>query len=179
MPLAVQSKLLTFLQSRRYYRLGGAAPIEADVRVVAATNADLPERVAAAALPRGPLLPPQRARGPRPPAPRAAEDIAPHRRALRAARWARRTIGAIPLSRAARLALAESEWPGNVRQLENAVQRGWAVALSEGAAAIEPRHLFPDEAATRRRARPPPTRTRCAATRAASCARRWSRAAGT
>ena len=45
MPLGVQSKLLTFLQSRRYYRLGGAAPIEADVRVVAATNADLPERV--------------------------------------------------------------------------------------------------------------------------------------
>ncbi|MFT3776547.1 MAG: helix-turn-helix domain-containing protein [Minicystis sp.] len=53
----------------------------------------------------------------------------------------------IPLSRAARVALAESEWPGNVRQLENALQRGWAVALSEGAAAIEPRHLFPDRAA--------------------------------
>src|SRR4029078_3119789 len=53
----------------------------------------------------------------------------------------------IPLSRAARTALAESEWPGNVRQLENAVQRGWAVPLSEGASAIEPRHLFPDRPA--------------------------------
>ena len=52
----------------------------------------------------------------------------------------------IPLSRAARLSLGESEWPGNVRQLENVIQRGWAVALSEGAAAIEPRHLFPDQA---------------------------------
>src|SRR6185369_465378 len=44
-PLAVQSKLLMFLQSRRYYRLGGSAAIDADVRVVAATNANLEELV--------------------------------------------------------------------------------------------------------------------------------------
>ncbi len=143
MPLAVQSKLLTFLQSRRYYRLGGSAPIEADVRVVAATNADLPELVQQKRF-REDLyyrlnvlevrVPPLRDR---------PEDIAA---------IAERFVSAlgeahdrrIPLSRAARLALAESEWPGNVRQLENAVQRGWAVALSEGAAAIEPRHVFPE-----------------------------------
>src|SRR5262249_49487318 len=47
MPLAVQSKLLLFLQSRRYYRLGSSTPIEADVRVVAATNAHLDELVRA------------------------------------------------------------------------------------------------------------------------------------
>src|SRR6185295_3908166 len=47
MPLAVQSKLLMFLQSRRYYRLGSTTPLEADVRVVAATNADLDELVRA------------------------------------------------------------------------------------------------------------------------------------
>ncbi|HEY4121727.1 MAG TPA: sigma 54-interacting transcriptional regulator, partial [Byssovorax sp.] len=46
MPFAVQSKLLTFLQSKRYYRLGGTQPVEADVRVVAATNANLEERAA-------------------------------------------------------------------------------------------------------------------------------------
>jgi len=142
MPLAVQSKLLTFLQSRRYYRLGGSAPIEADVRVLAATNADLPERVQQKRF-REDLyyrlnvlevrVPPLRER---------PEDIAAiAERIVHALGEAHER--AIPLSRAARLALAESEWPGNVRQLENVVQRGWAVALSEGAEAIEPRHLFP------------------------------------
>jgi Nif-specific regulatory protein len=145
MPFAMQSKLLTFLQSRRYYRLGGTAAVEADVRVVAATNADLPERVAERRF-REDLyyrlnvlevrVPPLRER---------PEDIAP------IAEHLVRALGeshdrVIPLSRAARLALGESEWPGNVRQLENAVQRGWAVALSEGAPAIEPRHIFPDRA---------------------------------
>ncbi len=147
MPFAVQSKLLTFLQSRRYYRLGGASPVEADVRVVAATNADLPELVAQKRF-REDLyyrlnvlevrVPPLRDR---------PEDIAP---------IAERFVHALgeahgrplPLSRAARLALGESEWPGNVRQLENVIQRGWAVALSEGAAAIEARHLFPEKAAS-------------------------------
>jgi DNA-binding NtrC family response regulator len=145
-PLAVQSKLLTFLQSRRYYRLGGAAAIEADVRVVAATNADLPELVQQKRF-REDLyyrlnvlevrVPPLRDR---------PEDIAPiAERIVRALGESHGRV--IPLSRAARLALAESEWPGNVRQLENAIQRGWAVALSESAEVIEPRHLFPERAA--------------------------------
>ncbi|MFO0758167.1 MAG: sigma-54-dependent Fis family transcriptional regulator [Byssovorax sp.] len=142
-PLALQSKLLMFLQSRRYYRLGGAAPIEADVRVIAATNAQLDERVRDKTF-REDLyyrlnvlpvrVPPLRDR---------PEDIGP------IAEQILRALGdahdrPLPLSRGARVALAESAWPGNVRQLENTLQRGWAVALSEGAPMIEPRHLFPD-----------------------------------
>lgn len=46
MPLSMQSKLLLFLQ-HRYSRLGSAVPIQADVRVIAATNADLEGLVAA------------------------------------------------------------------------------------------------------------------------------------
>src|SRR5262249_26778293 len=45
-----------------------------------------------------------------------------------------------------KVALAEAEWLGNVRELENALARGWAMALSEGAAMIEARHVFPDQA---------------------------------
>ena len=52
----------------------------------------------------------------------------------------------LTLTRAARRALVAGEWPGNVRQLENALQRGWAVATSERADAIEPTHLFPERA---------------------------------
>jgi Nif-specific regulatory protein len=46
LPLAAQAKLLQFLQSKQYYRLGSARTTTADVRVVAATNADLRTAVA-------------------------------------------------------------------------------------------------------------------------------------
>jgi len=142
-PIAVQSKLLQFLQSRSYYRLGSNTPLSADVRVVAATNADLEERVRAKTF-REDLyyrlnvlavhVPPLRDR---------KDDIAPIADAI--VRGLGETHGRpIPLSRGARAALRESEWPGNVRQLENALARGWAVALSEEATSIEPRHVFPD-----------------------------------
>src|SRR5689334_19737261 len=132
-----------FLQSRRYYRLGGTAAIEADVRVVAATNRNLEELVREKRF-REDLfyrlnvlevkVPPLRER---------PEDVGPIAEAF--VRGLGKTHERpLPLSRAARIALLESEWPGNVRQLENVLSRGWAVALSEGATAIEPRHLFPD-----------------------------------
>jgi Nif-specific regulatory protein len=143
LPLGVQGKLLMFLQSRRYYRLGSTTPIEADVRVVAATNADLPERVADKRF-REDLfyrinvlevhLPPLRER---------RGDIEPIADALVAVMGAGHEQ-TIRLSRAAKVMLAEGEWPGNVRQLENALQRGWATAFSEGASTIQPRHVFPN-----------------------------------
>jgi Nif-specific regulatory protein len=151
-PLSLQSKLLQFLQSRRYYRLGSQEPIVADVRVVAATNQDLEERVREKRF-REDLyyrlavlevrVPPLRER---------REDVvAIAVRAVAAlaamppeggAGDARGASDAPVLSRAARVALAEAEWPGNVWQLENVIARGWATALSEGATSIEPRHLF-------------------------------------
>ena len=143
MPLVVQPKLLTFLQSRRYYRLGGAQPLEADVRIVAATNADLAARVRDRTF-REDLfyrlnvlqvrVPPLRER---------REDIGGIADAI-VASLSRSHDASIGLSRAAKIALAEAPWPGNVRELENALARGWAVALSQGAPAIEPAHLFPD-----------------------------------
>lgn len=145
-PLVVQGKLLMFLQSRRYYRLGSASPIEADVRVVAATNANLEELVQTKRL-REDLfyrlnvleirVPPLRDR---------KDDIAPIADAIVAA-LGQAHERPLPIARAAKVALAEAEWPGNVRQLENAIARGWAVALSERADAIEPSHIFPDRAA--------------------------------
>jgi DNA-binding NtrC family response regulator len=72
-----------------------------------------------------------------------AEDVAPIADAIVRA-LGRTHDRPIPLSRAAKVALAENAWPGNVRQLENAIARGWAVALSENAMSIEPKHLFPN-----------------------------------
>src|SRR4029078_12051901 len=97
-----------------------------DVRVVAATNANLEELVQKKRF-REDLyyrlnelevrVPPLRDR------PEDVGAIAPAIVRALGQRHNRPT----PLSRAARTALAESEWPGNVRQLENTLQRGWAV----------------------------------------------------
>lgn len=143
MPIVVQPKLLTFLQSRRYYRLGGAQPLEADVRIIAATNADLLARVRDRSF-REDLfyrlnvlqvrVPPLRDR---------REDIGAIADAI-VKGLCRSHDASIELSRAAKIALAEAPWPGNVRELENVLARGWAVALSQGSALIEPSHVFPD-----------------------------------
>ena len=145
MPLVAQAKLLTFLQGKRFYRLGGAELVQADVRIIAATNADLVERVAEKRF-REDLfwrldvlairVPPLRER---------PEDVAPI--AVAIVDSLSEAGGRRPsLSHAARVALADADWPGNVRQLENTLQRGWATAAAEGAAVIEPHHLFPDAA---------------------------------
>ena len=59
-PLDTQAKLLRVIQEREFMRLGGLETIKVDVRIIAATNADLVEEVRERPLPRGPLLPPQR-----------------------------------------------------------------------------------------------------------------------
>ena len=55
-----QAKILRVLQEHEFERLGGTRTIKVDVRLIAATNRDLPTMVEAGTVPRGPLLPPQR-----------------------------------------------------------------------------------------------------------------------
>jgi DNA-binding NtrC family response regulator len=126
----VQAKFLRALEERRIERLGGSAPIQVDVRVVAATNRDLERDVAAGRF-RADLfyrihvvpmeLPPLRDR---------REDVrllAEHFLAQ-----AREAAGRGPrrFSAEALGALERFPWPGNVRELRNTVER--AVALCEG-----------------------------------------------
>ncbi len=128
-PLAIQAKLLRALQEREIERVGGRAPIGVDVRIVAATHADLMEetrkrrfredlyyRLRVVEL----ALPPLRDR---------REDI-PRLAAHFLARVAGREGRKPPvLSRDAVAALLRYPFPGNVRELEN---------LLEGAAALVP-----------------------------------------
>ena len=74
--LAGQAKLLRVLQTGEFERLGSSGTRKADVRIVSATNTDLPARDRGRAVPRGSLLPPQRHR-----AAAAAAGRAPRRRA--------------------------------------------------------------------------------------------------
>ncbi len=123
MPLVLQSKLLRVLQEREVQRVGGAATIPVDVRVIAATNKDLEAAVKAgefredlfhrvAAFPI--VVPPLR---------RRREDIpllAKHFLKKHAERADRRIDG---VSTATLRVLLQYDWPGNVRELENAIER--------------------------------------------------------
>ena len=130
-PLELQPKLLRVLQEQEFERLGSARTIHVDVRLVAATNVDLAQKVADGHY-RSDLyyrlnvfpvtIPPVRER---------PEDIPLLVRyfAQKYARRMKRPIDNVPVK--AMTALSEYHWPGNVRELENFIER--AVILSRGA----------------------------------------------
>ncbi|HYL29293.1 MAG TPA: sigma-54 dependent transcriptional regulator [Gemmatimonadales bacterium] len=121
-PLSTQVKLLRVLESRSFFRVGGTQPIKVDVRVIAATNRDLKERVSLGDF-RDDLyyrlnvlniyLPPLRER---------REDIPLLvRRFIRefATQHDRTFRGITP---EALQRLVSAPWPGNVRQLRNLIE---------------------------------------------------------
>lgn len=123
---ATQVKLLRVLQERRFERLGGTRSIEVDVRVVAATNQDLQQLIADGDF-REDLyyrlnvvpvtLPPLRLR---------AGDIP-----LLVAHFLEKSnAGTKSISPDAMKALVSYQWPGNIRELENTIER--IVILSHG-----------------------------------------------
>ena len=130
LPLAAQVKLLRALQEGAVEAVGGRKPVKVDVRIVSATNRKLLERVKSGQFREDlfyrlhvlPLtIPPLRMR---------REDI-PHLLRHFLARFCaeeNRLISGI--SGEAMTRLSQLEWPGNIRQLENAVYR--AVVMSEG-----------------------------------------------
>ena len=131
LPTPLQVKLLRFLQDHKVERVGGRSAIPVDVRVVAATNADLDEAAGRGPLPRGPLLPPRRrhadaAAAARPRGRRGAD----RRDALRGATRPRPASKLTGFSKDALSALRAHAWPGNVRELENRVRR--AAVMAEG-----------------------------------------------
>lgn len=137
-PLEFQAKLLTVVEHGVYRRVGGSKERSVRVRVIAASNQNLEERVRAGAFRRDLLyrlnafvvrLPALRDRGSD--AVLIAEAML-ERLGRRYGRSDKR------LSDASRVAIQAHDWPGNVRELVNAVQRG--VMLSDGAM-IEPDDL--------------------------------------
>ena len=130
LPPSVQAKLLRVLQEHEFQRVGGTATLRADVRLITATNRD-PARAVEEGKFREDLyyrlnvfsvhLPPLRERG---------EDIlllANHFVRQLGARIGRGEPG---LSREAQELLRSYPWPGNIRELANAVER--ALILAEG-----------------------------------------------
>jgi DNA-binding NtrC family response regulator len=138
LPLSLQAKILRALEEKRFERVGGTAPLQVDVRVVAATNRNLKAAVAArqyredlyfrlSVFPI--LIPPLRDR---------PSDI-PMLAKYFIERFCR-DLNKKPLvlSPAAEDELCTYAWPGNVRELQNCIER--AAILTEGDT-IHPRHL--------------------------------------
>jgi DNA-binding NtrC family response regulator len=139
MPLSLQTKLLRALQERAFERVGGNQTIKVDVRVIAATNAALSKMISEGTF-REDLyyrlnvipvaLPPLRDR---------REDIP-----LLVSHFLKKFAPDSPprMSQGAMRGLMAYAWPGNVRQLENAVER--AVTLSGGRTEIDVKDLLPE-----------------------------------
>ncbi|MEO7735079.1 MAG: sigma-54 dependent transcriptional regulator, partial [Kofleriaceae bacterium] len=131
LPLPLQGKLLRFVQDRQFERVGGRETLTADVRIVAATNRDLPAMASAGQF-RSDLYfrlrvieienPPLRARGGDDIADLAAHFVDQFTRRYRKS--------PLRLEDATGPALAAYAWPGNVRELENTIER--AVVMCRG-----------------------------------------------
>jgi DNA-binding NtrC family response regulator len=144
MPPALQAKLLRVLQEREFERVGESRPVRIDLRVIAATNSDLLKMVAEGAFREDlyyrlnviPIhLPALRDR---------REDIPLLVRHLldKLGREQAPPRPAVTVSQHAMRRLMGYTWPGNIRQLENTIER--ALALSPGRSQIEVSDLPPE-----------------------------------
>jgi two-component system, NtrC family, response regulator AtoC len=131
LPLNLQAKLLTFIQDKAFERVGGVKTIRVDTRIVAATNKDLAEACRNGAF--RPdlfyrlnvvpvLVPPLRER---------REDIAPLAEYFKT-RLEMKYQRAMGIPEEVLRSFLAYDWPGNIRELENVVERMFV--LSEGAA---------------------------------------------
>jgi Nif-specific regulatory protein len=130
MSLLAQAKFLRVLQEREFQRLGGTRTIKANIRVIAATNRDLPDAIERKAF-REDLfyrlnvfeirIAPLRER---------LADILPLAEAFLVELGRSSAVRPAILTTDARDALLRHSWPGNVRELHNALER--AAVLCEG-----------------------------------------------
>jgi len=143
LPLSMQAKLLRFLQAGEVQRLGSSDVFQVDVRVIAATNSNLLEKVSAGQFRQDlyyrlavfPIhLPPLRDR---------LEEVIPLAKHFLAELCRSNASPLKVFDRSALDALQDHEWPGNVRELKHMVER--AFILSEDEMTITSAHMAFDK----------------------------------
>ncbi len=158
MPMTTQAKILRVLTEQVFQRLGGARWVRVDVRVISATSRDLAAEIAAGRF-REDLyyrlnVVPVRL----PPLSERREDVAELARYFLARYAAERGMPTPDLSEDAVAALQTYDWPGNVRQLRNVIERTMIMAPTTSMAVLdidmlpsevtaEPSRLMPGQAA--------------------------------
>ncbi|MCL5024475.1 MAG: sigma-54 dependent transcriptional regulator [Nitrospirae bacterium] len=141
--LNLQAKLLRFMQDRKFSALGSNRVIEADVRIIGATNRDLKDAVSKGQFREDLYYRFNVVQIKLPALQERREDIAPLAKHFLKDAENRFGTGKKELSKEARDLLLKYDWPGNVRELENAIRR--ACVLSNGTL-IEKRDLLLEEA---------------------------------
>jgi two-component system response regulator AtoC len=144
LPLPAQAKILRVLQQREFERVGGTETLRSDARVISATHRDLPAEVAAGRFREDLYYRLNVARIAIPPLRDRPEDIPPLAEHILRRMERRQGWGELSISPEALAAIRERPWPGNVRQLENALARS---AIASRGRAILPEHLDADEEA--------------------------------
>ena len=144
MPLTTQGKILRVLTDQSYHRVGGQRPVKVDVRVLSATSRNLQDEIAAGRF-REDLfyrlnvvpvrLPPLRER---------REDIPELVNHVLARFAAERRMSPPSISEEAMAALQAHDWPGNVRQLRNIIERTIILAPGDRVSCIEVDLLPPE-----------------------------------
>ena len=141
MPLSMQTKLLTFLQEREFERIGGSDPIHSDARVIAATNTDLEKAVADGRFREDlyyrlnvvtMMLPSLRER---------TDDIEPLINHLIPKLNEKISTSIEGVDDDALELLINYDWPGNIRELENLLERAINLAHLDGVSSLLPVHF--------------------------------------
>jgi len=144
MPLTTQGKILRVLTDQSYHRVGGQRPVKVDVRVLSATSRNLSEEIAAGRF-REDLYYRLNVVPVKLPALRERREDIPELVSHFLARFAaERRITTPSLSDEAMAALQAHEWPGNVRQLRNIIERTIILAPGDRVGCIEV-DLLPSE----------------------------------
>jgi two-component system, NtrC family, response regulator AtoC len=138
LPPSAQAKILRVLQQREFERVGGTETLRTDARVISATHRDLPKEVTAGRFREDLFYRLNVARIVIPPLRDRPEDILPLAENILKRVERRHGWGELSLSPEALATIRDRPWPGNVRQLENALAR--AVIAARGRP-ILPEHL--------------------------------------
>src|ERR1700755_2966032 len=144
MPLTTQGKILRVLTDQSYHRVGGQRPVKVDVRVLSATSRNLQDEIVAARF-REDLFYRLNVVPVRLPSLRERREDIPELVSHFLARFAaERRMPALRISEEAMAALQAHDWPGNVRQLRNIMERTIILAPGDRVSCIEVDLLPPD-----------------------------------
>lgn len=138
MPVAVQVKLLRVLQEQVVQPLGSTEDVAVNVRIIAATNRDLEQRIAAGEFRSDLFFRLNTVTIRLPDLAERKEDIADLVAYFASSASAEFGVGAPEFSKASLKLLKNSAWPGNVRQLENVVRRSVLAATGK---TVEPKDI--------------------------------------
>jgi two-component system nitrogen regulation response regulator GlnG len=142
LPVAAQVSVLRFLEQQRFMRLGGEQPIGVSVRVIAATNRDLPKLIASGAFREDLAYHLKSVTIHLPPLAERLDDLAVLTRCF-LARMARRLGRQVALTDEAMDLLHRYGWPGNVRELKHTIEEA-AVLATGGVIGCEHLAIAPD-----------------------------------